>query len=310
MREIIRDFKGKCTSVNPSKLKPEFSPDCSDVKFSPIHQLRTRLGFDKVGTTSFNEPITLIDQIENDGTFVNTFIQGTSMYEGDYIVVAYPTLQAIGGSPAGTPITNVTELQAMQNDLTASYYLANNIDASATSGWNGGAGFDPVGTSANKFTGIFDGDGHTITDLFINRSSNLGLFGTTNNAEIKNVGLINVDISGNIGIGALIGKSFSSIIINCYCTGSVSGDESVGGLISYGNQGIITNCYSTCAVSGNFSVGGLSGWTTGVTYNDCFWDTETSGQASSAGGTGKTTAEMQTQSTFTNWDFTTIWEIV
>ena len=44
-----------------------------------------------------------------------------------------------------TTITNATELQAMANDLTEDYVLGNNIDASATSGWNAGAGFDPIG---------------------------------------------------------------------------------------------------------------------------------------------------------------------
>ena len=64
-------------------------------------------------------------------------------------------------------IYDVDDLQAMQDDLTGSYILMNDIDASATSGWNAGAGFAPVGTSANPFTGTFDGDEHTITDLFM-----------------------------------------------------------------------------------------------------------------------------------------------
>jgi hypothetical protein len=46
--------------------------------------------------------------------------------------------------------------------------------------------------------------------------------------------------------------------------------------------------------------------------NNSFWDTQTSGQSSSDGGTGKTTAEMKTQTTYTDagWDFATVWEMI
>jgi len=53
-------------------------------------------------------------------------------------------------------------------------------------------------------------------------------------------------------------------------------------------------------------VGGLNGYNNGGTATDSFWDTQTSGQSTSAGGTGKTTAEMQTLSTFTNWNITSV----
>ncbi|KKL12757.1 hypothetical protein LCGC14_2532540 [marine sediment metagenome] len=92
-----------------------------------------------------------------------------------------------------TVITDVDELQAMENDLTADYELGNNINASATSGWNGGEGFDPIGSSGSEFTGSFDGKGYTINDLFINRpeETGVGLFGVTGSGcgKIVNVGI-------------------------------------------------------------------------------------------------------------------------
>ncbi|MCK4522235.1 MAG: hypothetical protein KAU20_06680, partial [Nanoarchaeota archaeon] len=242
-----------------------------------------------------------------------------------------------------TAITNCVGLQAMQNDLSGNYYLANDInctyDTQNASGalYNGGAGFDPIGT----FTGIFDGNGHTITGLYINRPSTSfgGLFGYINGAEIKNLGLINVDITGNDYVGGLVGYHIKSITTKCYATGAVSGDGYVGGLFGRCDYGV-ANCYSKCAVSGSSSVGGLVGWLTqyssrklekcysmgavsgsssvgglvgsktpGGTITDCFWDTQTSGQGSSAGGTGKTTAQMKQQATFTNWDFDDVWDI-
>ncbi len=85
----------------------------------------------------------------------------------------------------------------------------------------------------------------------------------------------------------------------------VWGNESVGGLV--GNNllsGTITCSYATSSVSGNDYVGGLLGYNWGE-VTDSLWDTQTSWQVTSSGGTGKTTAEMQTESTFTDagWDF-------
>jgi hypothetical protein len=69
--------------------------------------------------------------------------------------------------------------------------------------------------------------------------------------------------------------------------------------------GSISNCYSTGSASGTGSyVGGLVGKNAGI-IDSSFWDVNTSGWETSAGGTPKTTAEMKTQSTFTDgaWDF-------
>ncbi|HDI12511.1 MAG TPA: hypothetical protein ENF64_00165, partial [Hadesarchaea archaeon] len=71
--------------------------------------------------------------------------------------------QTFGGG-SGTPedpyiIENVEQLQAMKDNLSAHYALGNDIDASDTVNWNGGAGFEPVGTDDNPFTGDLDGCG-------------------------------------------------------------------------------------------------------------------------------------------------------
>ena len=135
-----------------------------------------------------------------------------------------------------------------------------------------------------------------------------GLVGLLNESDLSN-SYSTVSVSGTDNyIGGLVGFCFEiSSICNCYSTGSVSGDGDVGGLV-----GLITltstvnNSYSTGIVSGNEGVGGLVGrLLEGSTVSNSFWDTQTSGQSSSAGGTGKTTAEMKTQSTFTDagWDF-------
>jgi len=127
------------------------------------------------------------------------------------------------------------------------------------------------------------------------------------------------NVSGNTEVGGLAGWN-SGTIINCYSSTSVSGTSCVGGLVGQNGYymlpgswpGWIYNCYSTGSVLGTVYVGGLVGIHIAGEVGDSFWDIETSHCNSSAGGTGKTTAEMQTESTFTDagWDFTTpVWII-
>lgn len=162
-----------------------------------------------------------------------------------------------------TVIRNYTELQAMENDLTADYELGNDIDASASATAHGGLGFDPVGTVANRFTGGFDGKGYKIKDLFINRPTEaaVGLFGITDESgEIKKVGIVDCNITGKGATGALVGQHdiVAGKISNCYSTGAVTGHWiGVGGLLGtcYGD---IEDCYSTCAVTGVGGAGDIS----------------------------------------------------
>jgi len=125
-----------------------------------------------------------------------------------YPLLRTTTKQPDPGLPHTTAISNVTELQAMENDINGNYYLTQNIDASVTSTWNGGQGFEPVGDLSFSFRGTLDGCGYTISNLFINRySSNQGLFGRIGRAAmIANLTLSDVDISGGLGnVGALAG---------------------------------------------------------------------------------------------------------
>ena len=107
---------------------------------------------------------------------------------------SYPTLQVADGTHVATTktgmtksiaISNVTELQAMNDDLTGNYYLSGNIDASATSTWNGGKGFKSIGTigaSNLAFRGTLDGCGYTITGIYQNDTAKeyRGFFGELN----------------------------------------------------------------------------------------------------------------------------------
>jgi len=109
-------------------------------------------------------------------------------------------------SIAGYTYTVINSLTALQ-DMAGRCALGSDIDASATSGWNGGAGFEPIGNGSHQFGGVFDGLGHTITNLTIYRPTTnyVGLFGSVEHGTIRNVGLVNAHITGNRYVGGLMG---------------------------------------------------------------------------------------------------------
>jgi len=152
------------------------------------------------------------------------------------------------------PISTAAQLNAVRNNLVGRYILVNNIDLSGN--WT------PIGTSANPFTGIFDGNGYTISGLTINSNniSPVGLFGDIGSSGIiKNLGLINVNITNNNQYGTaggIVGWNYG-IVQNCYVTGIVTGAEYTGGIVGV-NRGTVQNCYVTGIVTGAES-GGIVG---------------------------------------------------
>ncbi len=245
-------------------------------------------------------------------------------------------------------ITDIYELDLVRFDLDGDYVVANDINASATSGWNSGAGFVPIandtdpgtgGFQGTAFTGSINGQSYDITDLFINRTGEdyVGLFGYIGaGGSVSNVSLTYVNASGdwyvggfagvnrgnitncystgNAGgtdfVGGFVGRNWNGTITNCYSTGNASGTSNVGGFAGYNWNGTITDCYSTGNASGTSNVGGFTGNNSGMVA-DCFWDNQTSGLTTSAGGTGKSTLEMKTKNTFmaAGWDFVSVWYI-
>lgn len=169
-------------------------------------------------------------------------------------------------------IYNVTDLQNMELDLTAYYELANDIDAAVTVGWNGGAGFVPIGQWAD-FTGQLDGKGYAVDQLFISRIGSWaqGLI-TMNSGIVKNLGMTNCNITGKEAGSICCENHAGGIITKCYSTGTVSG-RIAGGFVGE-NQGTVTQCCTTCAVTatnatGNGWAGGFTTWNTG-TIRDCY----------------------------------------
>ena len=177
----------------------------------------------------------------------------------DGVVKNYTVLTSLGaaGSASGT------DLQGMNGNQAGNYVLGANIDATATSLWNSGEGFAPVGNSATGFTGTFDGLGHIISNLTINRTwtSNVGLFGNADlHSAIRNVGLVGGSASGDYYVGGLVGFNNGGTVSNSYATGSVTGRTYTGGLVGYNGNGTVSNSYATGSVTGEgISTGGLVG---------------------------------------------------
>jgi len=132
-------------------------------------------------------------------------------------------------------ISNPSELQAMEDDLDAAYRIGGDIDASGTAEWNNGAGFAPNGDDSNRFTGTFDGAGHTISGLVINRPENsrAGLFAVIRaSEEIHNVSIVNASITGSDLVGGLVEENDGGTVEESYgnadTTGQPDSDGSIG----------------------------------------------------------------------------------
>ncbi len=163
-----------------------------------------------------------------------------------------------------TLITTPAQLQAINDNLSGDYALANDLDMT-------GVLFDPIG-AASGFSGTFDGLGNAIANLTINDGSdtNVGLFGQLSaGGMIKNVGLIGgsvIDPASVPNVGELVGLN-TGTITNAFATGTViaanAGPSSgVGGLVGLNNPGgTITNSYATGVVVGGdgVNIGGLVG---------------------------------------------------
>jgi hypothetical protein len=137
------------------------------------------------------------------------------------------------------------------------------IDATATRNWFGGKGFLPIGNSSQAFRGAYEGNGHVIKGLYINRPEldKVGLFGELLWGQLNGIGLINANITGKNNVGGICGSiNYTNPISGCFVTGSITGNFGVGGLFGAVNDTEVSYCYSNCNVKSNFSnAGGLIG---------------------------------------------------
>ena len=159
--------------------------------------------------------------------------------------------------------------------------------------WRTGTGWEPIGGESHhtRFAATFDGNGHTIFNLYIDRRDATygrrfvytGLFGYTNSKSvIRRIGLVSVDVSGSFAVGALVGRN-SGTIGASFATGIIEAEyDAAGGLVGH-NEGSIMTSYARVDVSSRAAVGGLVGINYG-TISASYARGSVSGRLVKAGG--------------------------
>jgi len=136
------------------------------------------------------------------------------------------------------------------------------------------------------FTGVFDGNDHTVSNLVIMGEKWLGLFGILGDgAIVSNLGLEAVDVNGTKRVGGLTGRNSGSLT-GCSSSGTISGESVIGGLVG-SNSGTLTSCHSIGSVTGTTesSCGGLVGWNGGP-ITSCYSSGVVTGQGDVGGLVG------------------------
>ena len=185
---------------------------------------------------------------------------------------------------SGTPISSAAELLALANardeeTLAGSYYLTQDIDLSEVENFPG------IGSASAPFTGTFDGDNWTISNLTMNGETNVGLFRVIFGGTVKNLKLTNVNVTGEENVGAAVGwaraqlgtdgmaGNIAGLVGNIHVTGSVTGESRTGGVIGFngadGNEHFsvanpVDNCSFDGTVTGGAATGGIAGQNDGA----------------------------------------------
>lgn len=230
--------------------------------------------------------------------------------ENMYQAPSWDEMESGSGDLEYIDIAAPGELLALTKDSgnwDKNYRLVSDIDLS-------GMEFSPVGNEEIPFTGVFDGNGHTVSNLLLQRGKddkNIGFFGVLSGAMVKNLKLADARVTGGSRVGILVGDAkadleleTANLIANCQVEGVVKGtgtayvrQTDVGGLVGVNDGGInsrtgngvysaIDNCFSAAEVIGDAGtadpaeaghVGGLVGWNKGTITNSAATGSVTGG---------------------------------
>ena len=217
-----------------------------------------------------------------DGKVATDFAGGSGTAEDPYQIANGAQLKRFAAIVNGTD--GMARNTAACGKLTADILLNN------TEGWEnwnesteGLNSWTPIGSDANQFTGTLDGDGHSVSGIYINSTANYqGLVGVLGSGgALQNLGVKASYIKGLHSVGGVCGISWGTVT-NCYNSGSLAGSEGVGGLCGT-NGGTVTNCNNTGSVTGNNMVGGLCGYNNSNVIN-CYNTANVTGTGDYVGG--------------------------
>lgn len=193
-----------------------------------------------------------------------------------------------GDGTPGDPyqIETWEDFHNIRNELGASYVLNNNLssdtadfDLYASSATSSGAGWLPIGTIVAPFTGVLDGAGFTISDLYINRPTtiDIGVFGYVTTGDIIDIVFEDISVIGSQHTAGLIGRGTAYTISNVEFSGSIQNEyvdfstAHAGGLVAYSVTGPATIENTTVRVdikARKNGVGGLVGYANGLTVTN------------------------------------------
>lgn len=201
-----------------------------------------------------------------------------------------PSWEEVTGTPAAiswVDIETVDDLLALAKATDAetlgkNYRLKADLDLKDTP-------FNGIGSADQPFTGMFDGQGHTISHVTVNapERENAGFFNVIKGATIRDLKLVDVKITGKTNVGGLAGstqvqldssdlsKNVANLIGGCSVSGTVTGTKNVGGLVGL-NEGktdpqtlfsiasAVDKCAASVTVNGKEMTGGLVGKNSGT----------------------------------------------
>ncbi len=154
-------------------------------------------------------------------------------------------------------------------------WTVDNFGIAGDTGWNpigSVAGNNCSDPSSRCFAGVFEGNGHNISNLHINRdgTNEIGMFaGNSNTGTIRNLGLREIEVEGNNRVGGLVGRNEGNLINVYVDQGSVEGEANNAGLLAgvSVSNGLIINGYVHGTVLGSRWVGGICGVNRGTIIN-------------------------------------------
>lgn len=225
-----------------------------------------------------------------------------------------------GKGTADSPylISNKEQLNNMRNYMSSYFRMTQDIIfnesdfAEDGAFYNNGVGFISIGDANENFSGVFDGNGYAIKNLYQYSSKNGGLFGIAS-GTIKNLAVIDSNVYGKENAGAIVAELGAGTIVNCYSNSSVKSAEKCGGIAGSSVSGAMINVYCAGTVEATTSsagVGGISGYI-GLYKNIYFCNGASSHSGANVSPVvGKCTEdEMTRMSTFVGFDFENLWGI-
>ena len=198
-------------------------------------------------TVTIEETATV--EMDAEPTITNGTIAGDGKVE---IIVT--GLSGTGTATDPFLINNIKELEWFRDDVNAgNNYNGKYVKLTADINLNN-AEWTPIGYMGKTFKGNFDGGDHTIKNLTITKTltnaaanNSIGLFGRTDDpALIKNLTIENVDITGSLYVGAIVGFGYTGKAVqNCTVKGDIAIDGwwYVGGIGGNGYMNLVDNCH-------------------------------------------------------------------